>query len=90
VAAVLAANDVFPRARLTKTVLLGELGLDGRVRPVRGILPATPAAAHAGFTRAIVPLRQAAEAQLVEGIEVLGVASLDQLVALLNNKPIAN
>ncbi|HET9873103.1 MAG TPA: YifB family Mg chelatase-like AAA ATPase [Propionibacteriaceae bacterium] len=88
VAAVLGANDVFPRRRLANTVLLGELGLDGRVRPVRGILPATLAAAQAGFQRAIVPLRQAGEAQLVEGIEVLGVASLDQLVALLNNKPL--
>ncbi|CAA9413325.1 MAG: MG(2+) CHELATASE FAMILY PROTEIN / ComM-related protein [uncultured Propionibacteriaceae bacterium] len=88
VAAVLAANDVFQRGRLAKTVLLGELGLDGRVRPVRGILPATLAAAQAGFTQAIVPLRQAGEAQLVEGIEVLGVASLDQLVALFNDRPI--
>jgi predicted ATPase with chaperone activity len=35
-------------------VLLGELGLDGRVRPVRGILPATLAAQQAGFTRVIV------------------------------------
>jgi magnesium chelatase family protein len=59
VAAVLGANDVFPRRRLASTVLLGELGLDGRVRPVRGILPATLAAAQAGFQRAIVPLRQA-------------------------------
>ena len=61
--------------------MLGELGLDGRVRPVRGILPATLAAAQAGFTRVIVPFRQAGEAQLVEGIEVLGVASVTQLVA---------
>src|SRR5215218_9757325 len=53
VAAVLAAQALLPRAELRRTVLLGELGLDGRVRPVRGVLPATLAAVDAGFTRVI-------------------------------------
>jgi magnesium chelatase family protein len=88
VAAVLAAQNVFRREELRHTALLGELGLDGRVRPVRGILPATLAAAQAGFTRVIVPLRQAGEAHLVERIEVLGVASISQLVALLRGDPV--
>lgn len=88
VAAVLAAADVIPRFELARTVLLGELGLDGRVRPVRGILPAVLAAAQAGFTRVVVPVRQAGEAQLVEGLDVLGVASLGQLVALLRGDPV--
>jgi len=87
VAAVLAAGKAFRSEQLVGTVLLGELGLDGRVRPVRGILPATLAAVQAGFTRAIVPLRQAGEAALVDGIEVFGVASLGQLVALFNSQP---
>ena len=47
------------RFTASRTVLLGELGLDGRLRPVRGILPATLAAQQAGFMRVIVPLRQA-------------------------------
>ena len=59
VAAVLAAQRVFRAEELRGTVLLGELGLDGRLRPIRGILPATLAAKQAGFTRVIVPLRQA-------------------------------
>ena len=63
-------------------MLLGELWLDGRVRPVRGVLPATLAATSAGFRRVIVPPGQAAEARLVEGIEVFGLASRSQLVAL--------
>jgi magnesium chelatase family protein len=88
IAAVLAAQNVFRREELRQTALLGELGLDGRVRPVRGILPASLAAAQAGFTRVIVPLRQAGEAQLVEGIEVLGVGSISQLVALLRGDPV--
>jgi Mg chelatase-like protein len=87
VAAVLAAKGVFRGEELCRTVLLGELGLDGRLRPVRGVLPATLAAQQAGFTRVVVPLRQAGEAQLVEGIEVFGVASITQLVALLQGIP---
>src|ERR687897_1800246 len=68
VAAVLAAQGVFRVEELRRTVLLGELGLDGRVRPVRGVLPATLAAADAGFTRVIVPLRQAGGAGVGGGV----------------------
>ncbi|MDN5761142.1 MAG: YifB family Mg chelatase-like AAA ATPase [Microlunatus sp.] len=88
VAAVLAAADVIPERELRTTVLIGELGLDGRVRPVRGILPATLAAAQWGFRRVVVPYRQAPEAELVEGIEVIGVASLAQLIAVLTHQPV--
>ncbi|WP_375431219.1 YifB family Mg chelatase-like AAA ATPase [uncultured Friedmanniella sp.] len=88
VAAVLAAADVFPKMELRRTVLLGELGLDGRVRPVRGILPAVLAAGLAGFPRVVVPESQAAEARLVEGVDVVGVASLGQLVARLRGDPV--
>jgi magnesium chelatase family protein len=88
VAAVLAAQGVFRSEELRGTVLLGELGLDGRLRPVRGVLPATLAAQQAGFTRVIVPLRQAGEARLVEGIGVFGIASITQLVAFLRGAPI--
>ena len=88
VAAVLAADGVFGVGELAGTVLLGELGLDGRVRPVRGVLPATLAAVSAGFRRVIVPRGQAAEARLVEGIEVFGLGSLSQLVALFRGDPL--
>ena len=61
VAAVLAAQERVPAEELRRTVLLGELGLDGRVRPVRGVLPATLAAAagrlHPG-DRAAAPGRR--------------------------------
>ena len=88
VAAILAGQGVFRAEELRRTVLLGELGLDGRLRPVRGILPATLAAQQAGFTRVIVPLRQAGEAKLVAGIEVFGIASITQLVAFLQGIPL--
>lgn len=88
VAAVLAADGVIEVDELRSTVLIGELGLDGRIRPVRGVLPATLAAAQNGFRRVIVPYRQSSEAGLVDGIEVLGVASLAQLIALLTDEPV--
>ncbi|GAA3631168.1 YifB family Mg chelatase-like AAA ATPase [Microlunatus ginsengisoli] len=87
-AAVLAADDAFDPRELAGTVLLGELGLDGRVRPVRGILPATLTAAQHDVRRVIVPRGQAAEARLVAGIEVFGVASLRQLVALFRHEQV--
>jgi magnesium chelatase family protein len=87
VAAILAAQGIFRADELRRTVLLGELGLDGRVRPIRGVLPATLAAQQAGFGRMIVPLRQAGEAKLVAGIDVFGIASITQLVALLQGEP---
>ena len=61
--------------------------VDGRVRPIRSVLPATLAAQQAGFTRMIVPLPQAEEAKLVAGIDVFGIASITQLVALLQGEP---
>jgi predicted ATPase with chaperone activity len=51
------------------TVLLGELGLDGRVRPVRGVLPATMAATSAGFGRVVMPVDRHPK-PVGEGIEV--------------------
>jgi magnesium chelatase family protein len=67
VAAVLAAQGIFGAVELRRTALLGELGLNGRLRPIRGLLPATLAAQQAGFTRVIVPLRQAGEASSSQG-----------------------
>ncbi|MGW2994823.1 YifB family Mg chelatase-like AAA ATPase, partial [Streptomyces sp. NPDC001193] len=66
-------------------VLIGELGLDGRVRPVRGILPAVLAAADAGYRNVVVPQQCAAEAMLVPDVSVLGVRSLRQLIAVLTD-----
>ena len=61
--------------------MLGELGLDGAVRPVRGVLPMVAAAARAGLTRVIVPLANAREAGVVPGVTVQAVDSLHRLVA---------
>ena len=85
-AAALAADEVIPTAMLSSTVLLGELGLDGRVRPVRGVLPALLAAREAGFHRAVVPRGQAAEARLVEGMAVTSVGHLSELIDVLHGR----
>lgn len=83
-ASVLAADRKRRWPRLEKTVLLGELALDGRVRPVRGVLPAVLAAAREGWQTAVVALDNLAEAALVGGIEVLGVGTLTQLAGWLD------
>jgi len=80
---VLAASGTVPRRRLDKTMLIGELGLDGRLRPVPGVLPMTMAARARGMTCVVVPEPQAAEAALVPGVDVIGVRSLLQVVARL-------
>jgi magnesium chelatase family protein len=82
-----AAERIDPRV-LADIVMIGELGLDGRVRPVRGILPAVLAAADAGYDQVVVPECAAAEASLVPGVSVLGVRSLRQLVAVLTEEPV--
>ncbi|MGW0365408.1 YifB family Mg chelatase-like AAA ATPase [Streptomyces sp. NPDC002990] len=82
-AAVLGAAEVVDAGAIADLVLIGELGLDGRVRPVRGILPAVLAAAEAGYRQVVVPQQCAAEAALVPDVSVLGVRSLRQLIAVL-------
>ena len=86
-AAVLAAAGVLPADALIGRVLVGELGLDGRVRPVPGVLPAVLTAARAGVERAVVPLENLAEARLLPGVQARGVGCLRDLVALLAGEP---
>ena len=87
-AAILAAQGRVPAAAFEQAVLIGELGLDGRLRPVRGVLPAVAAAARAGATGVVVPAANAAEARLVPGVRVTGLASLRGLVARALGQPL--
>ncbi|MFS8477589.1 MAG: YifB family Mg chelatase-like AAA ATPase [Micromonosporaceae bacterium] len=79
--ALLVAAGLLPRAPFDGVVILGELGLDGSVRPVRGVLPMVHAAARAGVRRVIVPLGNAHEAGLVPGVTVRATDTLGRLVA---------
>jgi magnesium chelatase family protein len=81
--ALLAGAGELPLAPLQDVVVLGELGLDGAVRPIRGVLPMVVAAAQAGITKAVVPLGNAREATVVPGVVVRAVDSLHRLVAFV-------
>ncbi|GIF02913.1 YifB family Mg chelatase-like AAA ATPase [Actinoplanes siamensis] len=78
-AALLTGAGELPPGPLERVLLLGELGLDGAVRPVRGVLPMVAAAARAGITRVIVPLANAREATVVPGVTVRAVDTLRRL-----------
>ncbi|MFZ2173952.1 MAG: YifB family Mg chelatase-like AAA ATPase [Rhodococcus sp. (in: high G+C Gram-positive bacteria)] len=86
VAAVLDAANQVRRDRLRATVLLGELALDGRLRAVRGVLPAVLAAKNAGWATVVVPVQTLPEAGLVSGIEILGARDLRSVVAWLRGE----
>lgn len=85
--AVLAATDQVPAAAAAAHVILGELSLDGRVRPVRGCIAMALAARREGVpgapVRLIVPRGNAAEAALIPNVTVIPVDSLSHVVALL-------
>lgn len=84
--AVLAATEQVPFASAEACVVMGELGLDGRVRPVRGVISAAVSAYRAGMKRLVVPRGNAAEAALVQGLEVVPVDSLIHLVHVLRGE----
>jgi len=84
---ILAAAGTVPAAAIDGVAFLGELGLDGRLRPVRGVLPAIAAAAGAGFARVVVAEANAAEAALVPGLQVAGAPDLSALLAWLRRRP---
>lgn len=86
-AAVLAASRAVPSDALGGTALLGELALDGRVRGIRGVLPAMLAARRAGLRRVVVPVETLPEAALVDGVEVLGAPTLADLLDWLRGGP---
>jgi Subunit ChlI of Mg-chelatase len=76
----LSAAGLVPKDGLAGTVFPGELGLDGRIRPVPGILPSIAAAAGAGFGGAVVPRQNAAEAALVPSMRVISAETLGALI----------
>jgi magnesium chelatase family protein len=78
--AILAAAGTVDPASVDRVVHLGELGLDGRLRPIAGILPAVVGAKAAGFATVMVPTGNAEEAALVPGVRVVAAASLLEAV----------
>lgn len=84
--ALLAANGALHPDVIRDVVWIAELGLDGRLRPVRGVLPAVLAARDAGITRVVVAEGNAAEAALVPDLDVRCAHDLRQLVDWLTGE----
>ena len=84
--AILAATEQLPAEALEESVFVGELSLDGGLRGVKGVLPVAAEARAKGFKKIYVPQENAAEAAVVEGLEVYAVGSLVELAAVLNGE----
>ena len=80
---ILTGQGTLVSSSVRNFIIVGELALDGRVRPVNGVLSMAMTGAENGFSRMIVPLMNAKEAAVVQGIEVFGVGSLTQAVGFL-------
>lgn len=81
--ALMAIDEQVSREALRGFVALGELALDGNLRPVSGILPMVLGARQAGFGKLIIPQRNAGEASLIEGIELYAVDSLQSAISVI-------
>ncbi|MGO3229899.1 MAG: YifB family Mg chelatase-like AAA ATPase [Agrococcus casei] len=81
--ALLRASRVVPEEESESTVCIGELGLDGRLRPSRGVLPMVLAAQRCGIARVVVPSANVPEAELVDDVSVIGAASLAHAASAL-------
>ena len=84
--AVLAASDQLPAEEVARYAVSGELSLSGTLRSACGAVAVAAGARRAGYRRLVVPVEDAPEAALIEGIEVVGVESLERLVALLRGE----
>jgi magnesium chelatase family protein len=84
--AILAAAEAVPASALAGKMFLAELGLDGRLRPVPGVLPAVVAGAR-GAEIVVVAAQNAGEAALVPGVRVIGANSLSEVIVWLRGGP---
>jgi magnesium chelatase family protein len=85
---VLAASDQLAAGALAGWVVLGELGLDGEIRPVRGVLSMAVATQQAGCRGLLLPAANVREAAVVAGLDVRGAATLRDVVAHLDGGPV--
>ncbi|PWU25623.1 MAG: ATP-dependent protease [Candidatus Rokuibacteriota bacterium] len=83
---ILSATGLIKSERLAHAVVIGELSLDGRVRPVRGVLPVALHCRTARLQPLLVPPENAAEAAVVEGVDVIPVAAIHDAVEYLNGE----
>ena len=80
---IMAAMSKLPKAAVTDTLLIGELGLSGEIKPVKGVLPIVREAANRGIRQCILPVDNTWEGKLVEGVESIGVSTLKETIDTL-------
>lgn len=85
-AAVLMSFGYLPEDFFKDTLLIGELGLNGKVCSVNGVLPIVFTASKQGLKRCIIPKENAKEGSMIKGIEVMGISTLQELIFLANEK----
>lgn len=81
---ILAASGQIETERIESYILLGELSLDGGLQPIKGVLPIAMQAKKEGFKGIILPEQNAAEAAIVEGLDVYACKTMTEVIALLN------
>ena len=82
-AGIICASGQHEFPNIEKFMIMGELALDGSIRPVRGVLPVAEHARKQGFAACLFPIESAAEALEIEGIEIYGVHDLEEVVSIL-------
>lgn len=85
---ILSATNKIKRENFNQMLFVGELALNGELRPVNGVLPIAIKAKNSGITAIFVPTANAAEAKLVKDIEVIPVNNLTELISHLENRKI--
>ena len=83
---ILAADEIVGTDKLEHYLIMGELGLDGKLMPIKGALPITLKAKELGYKGIILPISNAAEAAVVNDIQILGADDLMQVIKFLNNE----
>ena len=83
---IMAATEVVQKAKLDQYFVLGELSLDGQVKPIKGTLPIAVAARDARFRGILLPKGNCREAAVVKGIEILPLNTLSDCVQFLNGE----
>lgn len=81
---ILAASEQIKCENISQYVIMGELSLDGEIRPIKGILPIAIQAKNEGFKGLIIPEANAREASVVDGIDVYGVSTIKQVIDFFN------
>lgn len=82
-AAVLVSMEQIPAKKTDHTLMLGELGLSGEIKPVKGVLPIVKEARAKGIKRCLVPGQNVKEAAVIDGIKAVGVSDIRQVIDYL-------